>query len=124
MKLCPAAGVDQGFRSFMLQALEICVHRGGDREGRPCGSGLGKCRNLASLPLGLEKVEDALTIRERMIVGGADRLYAIGFLAKITAQDPLAAVQSLAVTEMQPGIDRAPVGLAGMLELCPRGRAV
>jgi hypothetical protein len=109
----------------MIEALEIGVHcrRDGERTARRPWR-LGKRCNLASFPLGLKEVECIFPVGGRMIIGGADRLDAIGFLAKIPAQDPFSPSQPLAITKMQSWIDRAPIGLAGMLELCPRCRAI
>jgi hypothetical protein len=109
----------------MFKASEIGVQCRGNRERTAWRLWrLGKRCNLASLALGLKEVESLDAVGGRMIVSGTDRLDAIGFLAKIPAQDPFSAVQSLAITKVQPSIDRTPVRLAGMLELCPRCRAI
>src|ERR1700731_3821795 len=44
--------------------------------------------------------------------------------AEITSANPSSTVQSLAITKVQPGIDRAPVWLAGRLEFGPRGGTI
>src|ERR1700724_4457429 len=59
-----------------------------------------------------------------MIIRDRDRLDGIISASKIPPQNPTAAVQSFAIAKMQPDIDRAPIRLAGMLELCPRGGTV
>jgi hypothetical protein len=67
MKPRPPLGVGQGSRSLMLQAFEICGHRGGDRESSFFWC-FGKRRDLARPALRLKEVENAVSgIQRRRI---------------------------------------------------------
>ena len=90
MKPRPALGVGQGFRSFMLQALKISVHRGCDREDRLCRWRLGKRCNIASLPLRLKEVQNAGTVGRRMVIGDCNGRDFVLSGAEIPTAEPIA----------------------------------
>jgi hypothetical protein len=108
----------------VLQAFKIGVHRGRDRKGghrfrrpRPRGK-------FTHPALRLKKIQDGDPVGRRVVVRARDRLDGIISVAKVAAQNPSSTVQSLAITKVQPGIDRTPIGLAGMLEFGPRGGTI
>jgi hypothetical protein len=108
----------------VLQAFKIRVHGGDDRESghrfrrpRPRGE-------FTHPALRLKKIQDGDPVGRRVVVRARDRLNGIISVAKVPAQNPSPAVQTLPITKVQPGIDRAPIRLAGMLEFGPRGGTV